>query len=139
MTARVATWDVLAVGENSVDLVYRLPFPPQVQGPLAKMRIDRHFVSCGGRAPTMLATVAALGLRGKYAGVVGNDGNGERMRAELVRLGLDIEHTLLREAANRYAVILVDESSGERMVLWDWDASLTMQREEYPLALVASA
>ena len=72
----------------------------------------------------MLATVAAMGLRGKYVGVIGNDANGERIRGELTRLGLDIGHTIVREAPNPYAVILVDESSGERMVLWDRDEAI---------------
>jgi sulfofructose kinase len=139
MTPRHARWDVLAVGANSVDFVYRLPAPPQIQGPRAKMRIDRHIVSCGGQATTMLATVAAMGLTGKYVGVVGNDASGERMRRELTRLGLDIAHTIVREAPNPYAVILVDESSGERMVLWDRDEALEMREDEYPLDLVGSA
>jgi sulfofructose kinase len=139
MTSRGIRWDVLAVGANSVDFVYRLPAPPQIQGPRAKMRIGRHVVSCGGQATTMLATVAGMGLRGKYVGVTGNDASGARMRGELVRLGLDIEHTIVRDAPNPYAVILVDESSGERMVLWDRDAALEMRVDEYPLDLVGAA
>ena len=111
-------WDVLAVGANSVDFVYRLPAPPQIHGPRAKMRIGRHLVSCGGQATTMLATIAAMGL-GRYVGVTGNDDSGERMRRELTLLGLDIEDDIVRDVPNPHAVILVDESSGERMVLWD--------------------
>jgi sugar/nucleoside kinase (ribokinase family) len=139
MSSRAVKWDVLAVGANSVDFVYRLPAPPQIHGPRAKMRIGRHVVTCGGQATTMLATIAAMGLRGKYVGVTGNDASGERMRGELVRLGLDIEHTIVRDAPNPYAVILVDESSGERMVLWDRDSALEMQADEYPLDLVGAA
>jgi sulfofructose kinase len=129
----------MAVGANSVDYVYRLPAPPQIHGSRAKMRIGRHLISCGGQATTMLATIAAMGLRGKYVGVTGNDDNGERIRRELTLLGLDIEHTIVREVPNPHAVILVDESSGERMVLWDRDDDLAMRPEEYPLALVGSA
>ena len=136
---RLARWDVLAVGANSVDFVYRLPAPPQIQGPRAKMRIGRHAISCGGQATTMLATIAAMGLRGKYVGVTGNDDSGNRIRRELERLGLDIEHTFVRESPNPYAVILVDESSGERMVLWDRDPALEMRTDEYPIDLVGSA
>jgi len=139
MTSRAVKWDVLAVGANSVDFVYRLPAPPQIQGPRAKMKIDRHVISCGGQATTMLATVAAMGLGGTYVGVIGNDASGDRMRAELTRLGLDSSHVIVRNAPNPYAVILVDESSGERMVLWDRDPALEMREDEYPLDLVASA
>jgi sulfofructose kinase len=129
----------MAVGANSVDYVYRLPAPPQIHGPRAKMRIGRHLISCGGQATTMLATIAAMGLRGKYVGVTGNDDNGERIRRELTLLGLDIEHTIVRDVPNPHAVILVDESSGERMVLWDRDDDLAMRPDEYPLDLVRVA
>ena len=131
--------DVLAVGANSVDFVYRVPAPPQLQGPFAKMRIGRHLISCGGQATTMLATIAAMGLRGKYVGVTGNDDNGERIRRELTLLGLDIADVIVRDAPNPHAVILVDEVSGERMVLWDRDDDLAMRPAEYPLGLVSSA
>jgi sugar/nucleoside kinase (ribokinase family) len=139
MTSRPARWDVLAVGANSVDFVYRVPAPPQIHGPHAKMRIGRHLISCGGQATTMLATIAAMGLRGKYVGVTGDDDNGARIRRELRLLGLDIEHAIIRNVANPHAVILVDESSGERMVLWDRDDGLSMRSDEYPLHLVGAA
>ena len=132
-------WDVMAVGANSVDFVYRVPAPPQIHGPHAKMRIGRHLISCGGQATTMLATIAAMGLRGKYVGVTGHDDNGARIRRELTLLGLDVEHTIVRDVANPHAVILVDESSGERMVLWDRDDDLAMRPDEYPLDLVGDA
>jgi sulfofructose kinase len=139
MTTQRTRWDVMAVGANSVDYVYRLPAPPQIHGPRAKMRIGRHLISCGGQATTMLATIAAMGLRGKYVGVTGNDDNGERIRRELKLLGLNIEDTIVRDVANPHAVILVDESSGERMVLWDRDDDLAMRPDEYPVDLVTSA
>jgi sugar/nucleoside kinase (ribokinase family) len=139
ITSGAKQCDVLAVGANSVDYVYRIPAPPQIHGPRAKMRIGRHLISCGGQATTMLATVAAMGLKGKYVGVTGNDDNGERIRRELTLLGLDIEHVIVRDVPNPHAVILVDDSSGERMVLWDRDDGLSMRPDEYPVDLVASA
>src|SRR4029453_8890280 len=42
MTTHRTRWDVMAVGANSVDYVYRLPAPPQIHGPRAKMGIGRH-------------------------------------------------------------------------------------------------
>jgi sugar/nucleoside kinase (ribokinase family) len=135
----MSRWDVLAVGANSVDFVYRVPAPPQIQGPFAKMRIGRHLISCGGQATTMLATIAAMGLRGKYVGVTGNDDNGARIRRELTLLGLDISDVIVRDVANPHAVILVDDKSGERMVLWNREDDLSMRVQEYPVDLVSSA
>ena len=83
-----------------------------LQGPRAKMRVGAHLISCGGQATTMLATVAAMGLRGKYVGVIGNDDNGERIRRALTRLGLDVEHAIVRSVPNPHALILVDERTG---------------------------
>ena len=87
----------------------------------------------------MLATIAAMGLRGKYVGVTGNDDNGARIRRELTLLGLDISHVIVRDVANPHAVILVDDKSGERMVLWNREDDLSMRVDEYPVDLVASA
>src|SRR4029453_6215569 len=97
MTSRATRWDVIAVGANSVDYVYRLPAPPQIHGPRAKMRIGRHLISCGGQATPMVATIAGMGLKGKYVGVTGSDDNGARIRRELKLLGLDIAHTIVRD------------------------------------------
>ena len=58
---------------------------------------------------------------------------------ELTLLGLDIEDVILRDVPNPHAVILVDDSSGERMVLWDRDDGLSMRTNEYPVGLVGSA
>ena len=41
--------DVLGVGCNSVDFVYRLPAAPRADSPTAKMRISSHMVMYGGQ------------------------------------------------------------------------------------------
>ena len=64
--------DVLGVGCNSVDYVYRLPAAPRADSPTAKMRIHSHSVFCGGQTATAMAACAALGLRAGYLGAVGN-------------------------------------------------------------------
>ena len=49
MTASEARWDVIGIGENSVDSVSILPGYPQPTGPSAKMRIrERHILSGRG-------------------------------------------------------------------------------------------
>ena len=81
--ARSVSWDVVGVGANSVDYVYRLPAYPERDGPNAKMRISSHSLSCGGQVATALCTCAAMGLRVKYIGATGTDDNGRRIRDEL--------------------------------------------------------
>lgn len=133
------TWDVVGIGANSVDYVYRLPAAPRADSPTAKLRISSHSVSCGGQMATALAACAALGLRTAYVGASGSDDNGRRIRQELRGRGIDLSHLVTREAPNQFAVITVDERTGERVVLWDRDDRLLLQPDEVPAALIASA
>jgi len=138
MVAR-AEWDVIGIGANSVDSVYRLPAYPQPGGAYAKMRITRHAVTCGGQTATALATCAALGLRAKYVGSTGNDDNGKRIRDELARRGVDADDTVVCDAANQFAVILLDAHAGERIVLWDRDERLAAGLRHFPEEMLTSA
>ncbi len=131
--------DVLGVGCNSVDYVYRLPAPPRADSPTAKMRISSHTVSFGGQTATTMAACAALGLRAGYLGAVGNDDNGQKLKAELGRRGVDVSQVLTRDSPNRFAVIAVDNRSGERLVFWDRDVRLNLAPDEISPEVVASA
>ena len=122
-----STCDVIGVGANSVDYVNRLPAYPEPQGPFSKMRILEQAVCCGGQTATALAACASLGLRTRYLGATGTDSNGKRIREELARRGIDASDAVIRDVPNQFAVILVDEQSGERIVLWDRDERLRLR------------
>lgn len=130
-------FDVVGVGANSVDYVYRLPRFPQTDSPAAKLRITHHLISCGGQMATALCTCTAMGLTTKYVGTTGNDRNGERIRGELAQRGVNIEHTYVRDSINPFAVILIDEREGERVVLWDRNPRLRLQPGEIDRAAIA--
>jgi sugar/nucleoside kinase (ribokinase family) len=132
-------FDVLGVGANSIDYVYRLPAYPEREGANAKMRISSHALSCGGQVATALCTCVAMGLRAKYLGVTGTDDNGRRIRDELVRRGIDMADAVIRDTTNQFAVIMVDELAGERIVLWDRAEALRLRARELPPDVVASA
>ena len=132
-------WDVLGVGCNSVDYVYRLPAAPKADSPTAKLRISSHQAMCGGQMATAMAACAALGLRAAYLGSTGHDHNGRLIVSELQQRGVDTSHVMTRECANRFAVIAVDETSGERIVLWDRDDRLNITAADIDPALVAAA
>lgn len=125
-------FDVVGIGATSVDFVYQLPAYPSHTASLAKMRIRRHFVSCGGQVATALATCAGLGLRAKFVGVTGTDDNAKRVRRDLEGRGVDLTDVVIRDVSNQYAVILVDEQTGERIVLWDRDDRLRLRDRELP-------
>jgi sulfofructose kinase len=132
-------WDVIGIGATSVDYVYRLPLLPEADGPQAKIRISSHRISCGGQTATALATCAALGLRAKFAGVLGSDDNGDRIRDEMIRRGIDVADATVHQGLNQFAAILVDERTGERIVLWSRDEGLALRPDELSTALLASA
>lgn len=121
--------DVVGIGENSVDLVYRVPHLP---GAGDKVQV----VSCrrllGGQVATTLATCAALGLRTRYVGSFGNDEHGRLIRSELEQRGVDTTYATVRYAPNRHAVILVDAQTGERNVTWQREASLSLRPDDLP-------
>lgn len=123
-------WDVIGVGANSVDFVYRLPQYPFPDSRTAKVPIASHQISCGGQVTTALSACAAMGLRTSYVGITGNDENGRRMREELTRRGIDTTRVAVRDTANPFAVILLDEQLGERVVLWSRLPAVAMTREE---------
>ncbi len=132
-------WDVLGVGCNSVDYVYRLPASPKADSPTAKLRISSHQTMFGGQMATAMAACAGFGLKSAYLGSAGNDHNGRLILSELAGRGVDVSHVLTRECANRFAVITVDETSGERIVLWDRDNRLDITRADMDPALIGSS
>jgi sulfofructose kinase len=130
--------DVVGLGANSVDYVHLLPGYPQPFGSYAKMKIERQEVLCGGQTATAMCACARLGLRARYAGVTGTDENGRRVRNELKRRGIDLTDVIIRDAQNQFAVILVDETNGDRIVLWDRDERLMMRDRDTPVEAIAS-
>ncbi len=132
-------WDVVGIGANSVDFVNLLPGYPQPFGSFAKMQIRDRRVLCGGQMATAMSTCASLGLKSKYVGVSGTDENGRRIRQELARRDVDVSDLIIRDAENQFAVILVDETTGERIVLWDRDERLRLRDRELPTEAIAAA
>ena len=88
---------------------------------------------------TALSACAAMGLRTAYLGAMGDDHNGSRIREELLRRGIDLSNCVVRKGVNQFAVIAVDEKTGERIVLWDRDDALLLTPSEVSARAVASA
>jgi len=128
--------DVVGIGENSVDLVYRVP---QLPAAGQKVRVSNCRRLVGGQVATTLCTCAGLGLRTRYLGAFGNDEHGRLIRSELEQRGVETSHSAVRYAPNRHAVILVDERTGERTIAWHRDAALALQpRDLAPEALAGA-
>jgi len=132
----VPRFDVIGIGENSVDLVYRLPGAP---APNAKFRAFAQTVSCGGQVATTLTACASFGLRTTYVGTFGDDAPGRQIRHALSEARVDLSYAVVRNAPNRHAVILVDERNGDRTVVWHRDQRLAMGANEIPATLIGQA
>jgi len=122
-----------------MDYVYRLPARPEFHGPGSKMRLVGHAVSCGGQVATAMAACVAFGLKAAYAGAVGDDENGRLVLAALEARGVDTSLTVRRHGGTQFAAILLDDRSGERVVLWDRPDTLRLADGDLPVAALRSA
>jgi sulfofructose kinase len=132
-------WDVVGLGANSVDFVHVVQEFPRPEGWRSKMRVRRKLVTCGGQTATAMAACVRFGLRALYVGAVGDDENGRRILAELPRHGLDVAALVPRAGRNESAVIIIDEQTGERAVLWDRDEAVSLRAGDIPLEVVAAS
>jgi sulfofructose kinase len=134
----MARWDVVGVGENSVDHVLRVPALPSL-AEATKMTVRSSTHEPGGQIVTALCTCTALGLRAGYVGVFGNDDDGVRLRDALIARGLDVSGAMVRPVANRSAVILVDDRNGDRVVMAHRDKALALTPDALPADMLAQA
>ncbi len=107
-------FDVVGVGANSVDWVCVLPHFPRFDSKLPLKEVHQ---LGGGEVATALTVCRRFGLSAKYIGKVGNDPNGEFSRQDLQAEGVDISSLVEVDCRSQFAIILVDEKSGERTVL----------------------
>jgi sugar/nucleoside kinase (ribokinase family) len=132
----MSAWDVVGIGESSVDEVYRVP---DALGPNVKLPISSRQIRYGGQVATTLATCAALGLRTTFVGTFGIDPHGQGVRDALLARLVDLSYTIPRPVRHRRALVLVNERTGDRTVLWERDAQLTLAPADLPRAVIADA
>ena len=110
------TIDVVGVGLNATDTLLVIPQFPAYGG---KAPIVREIQSPGGQVASAMVACAKLGLRTKYIGSVGDDEGGRILMTSLDAAGIDISDVQLRHnCANQSAYIIIDQTTGERTVLW---------------------
>jgi len=108
--------DVFGLGQCCFDryaLVDALPLPDQ------KAEYEPAGEGCGGPVATALVALARWGRRCSIAGVIGDDDESERIRADLAAEGVDMTHTLTRAGTRtQTALVTVERGSGRRTILW---------------------
>jgi len=133
----VSSFDVVGVGLNATDTLILLPRFPTYGG---KVIFEREVLSPGGQVATAMVTCAKLGLRTKYIGTLGDDERGVIQLESLRGSGINLDDIEIRpNCPNQIAYILVDQSSGERTVLWRRDECLRMEPAALTPEKIASA
>lgn len=129
--------DVVGLGQCSLDQVARLPHVPPFAGKVEMLSWSEH---PGGQIATAVLTCARLGLRASFLTSVGDDRAGEACLAPLAREGVAIDGIKICPGVrSQGAMILVDEDSGERTVLWHREPGLRMAPDDVPVAILDRA
>jgi len=129
-------WDVVGIGESSIDEVVRLP---GVLGPNVKLPVASKQIRYGGQVATTLATCASLGLRAAFVGASGDDDHAYGLCKALEDRGVDTTMLIRPEVRHRRATILVSEETGDRAVLYERDERLVLAADEIPRAMIERA
>jgi sugar/nucleoside kinase (ribokinase family) len=122
-TRRGSAWDVVGLGECSVDEVWVLPGPIPVGG---KVRAAHQERLGGGQIATALVACARLGLKVAFAGVVGDDAAGRTVLEGLEQERVDVSQVKVVAGVTRSALVLVD-GAGERTVIEYSDRKVVLQ------------
>ena len=115
--------DVVGIGINATDTIIRLPRFPALD---SKVEIISSEVMLGGQVASAIVACRRWGLRVRYVGKVGEDDAARRQIAQMAHEGVDAQWITARGCASQSAYILVDESSGERTVLWKRDSAIAL-------------
>ena len=134
--ANEARCDIVAIGLNATDTLLRVPHFPAFD---TKTEIISSCVLPGGQAATAAIACHRWGLRSRYVGKVGDDAAGRLQHEELAREGVQARLIEVPNCASQLAYILVDESSGERTILWQRDERLDLRPDELPVDWIRAA
>lgn len=133
---RTKSFDVVGLGMNAVDHLCLVPAYPGFD---TKTEILRYEMLPGGPVATAVVFASRMGLRARYIGKVGSDTLGQVQLESLRRENIDTSSVTIEAGArNQYAVIVVDQKSGERTVLWGRDPALNFRPEELTKEQVCS-
>ncbi len=116
--------DVVGVGINATDTIIRLPRFPTLD---SKVEIISSQMMPGGQVASAIVACSRWGLRARYVGKIGGDAAAQLQIDEMEKEGVDARWITASGCDSQSAYILVDESSGERTVLWKRNSSITLR------------
>lgn len=106
---------VIGLGQCSLDILGKLGQYPELD---QKAELSSLLVQGGGPVATAMVTLARLGVPVTFAGAVGGDDFGARVREGLLEEGIDCTHLVtVPEGSTQVAFIAVDQD-GHRNIFW---------------------
>jgi ribokinase len=129
-------WDVLGIGSVAVDdLLYVEHFPvPDSKLPILAKRREG-----GGLTATALVAASRLGARTAYCTMLGDDELSHFTLQELDREGVDCSPVQRQADARPYhSIIIVDQTTGQRTILYSAEGVMQPRPEEITEALIAN-
>ncbi|MCC8116590.1 MAG: carbohydrate kinase family protein [Planctomycetes bacterium] len=129
-------WDLVGFGVAAVDDVFTTgKFIPNEKHKLISARRLG-----GGQTETALVAAARLGCSCYYGGNLGRDERSDFVRGVLSREGIGYPEGVRHpEASPTYAVVIVDQESGERSILWSDDAVVPPVIDESDIEVIRGA
>jgi sulfofructose kinase len=115
---------VVGVGINALDTIIRLPRFP---APDSKVELCSAEPMPGGQVASAMVACRRWGLRARYIGKIGDDAAGRRQIAEMKIEGVDARWVVAKGRHSQFSFILVDQSTGERTVLWNRDPAIALR------------
>jgi sulfofructose kinase len=109
-------WDIIGFGAIAVDdLLFVSSFPQ----PNSKIEVNRRERHGGGLAGTALVAASRLGARAAYFGCLGENDLSRFTRQEFAKENVDTSLCIMSESAQPiYSAIIVDQSTGDRTILY---------------------
>ncbi|MBI4516386.1 MAG: carbohydrate kinase family protein [Deltaproteobacteria bacterium] len=119
---------VVGFGLNTMDHLCVVGRHPRLD---SKQRMVAYERQAGGQVPTALVALQRWGLTTAYVGCFGDDIDGTDSRRSLAVEGIDLSGCSLRTGVGHHvSVILIDQVSGERAVVWQRPEALALRPDE---------
>ncbi len=129
-------WDVLGFGVVAVDDLWYVDGYPQAG---SKTQVYTKQRQGGGLTGTALVAASRLGARAAYCGVLGDDDLSRFTIQELEREAVDCTPVLRRTGARPYhSLVIVDQSSGERTIIFTAEGVVERQPGEMTHDLIGA-
>jgi sugar/nucleoside kinase (ribokinase family) len=128
--------DIVSIGLNATDTLIRVPRFPAFD---SKTKIISSSLLPGGQAATAAVACRNWGLRSRYVGKIGDDAAGRLQREEFTREQVETRLIEVPNCVSQLAFIIVDQSTGERTILWQRDTRLDLQPDELPREWIRGA